>query len=202
VLYFSIMAPPQMPAAAASSPTATHYKGHCHCGALRYNLTVPRPLSHEPHSLSPPNPSKIDPENSAPVATIPDEEKEGGNSKTATEAPTPTSTELISESKPSTLSCNCSICAHNGYLLVHVTKDDLEITRGSMDDLKSYTFGKKMVTHRFCGTCGSSLFIDALDKFGIIAVNIRNLVDVDFKKLKFNYVDGWNAAGPPYELED
>lgn len=57
------------------------------------------------------------------------------------------------------VSCNCSICARSGYLLVYPSREQLHINRGD-GALKSYSFGPKKSLHKFCGECGSSVFFD------------------------------------------
>lgn len=54
--------------------------------------------------------------------------------------------------------CNCSICTTNGYLLVYPDRQDVVFHSGE-DQLKTYSFGRHMVDHEFCPTCGSSVFI-------------------------------------------
>jgi len=56
-------------------------------------------------------------------------------------------------------SCNCSICSANGYLLVYPERHDVVFYSG-YDHLSTYEFRKKMVSHKFCSTCGSSIMID------------------------------------------
>jgi len=72
------------------------------------------------------------------------------------------------------LSCDCSICAINGYLLIYVFRDQVEFIRG-WDDLKNYEFASKTRDHKFCGVCGTSVAIDyrGLLKAGdVIGVNV------------------------------
>ena len=54
-------------------------------------------------------------------------------------------------------SCNCSLCTRWGYLNQFVWKDDLEIE--GEDQLKEYEFGQKRMTHKFCGTCSTNMFV-------------------------------------------
>lgn len=54
--------------------------------------------------------------------------------------------------------CNCSICTTNSYLLVYPDRKNIVFHSGE-DQLKSYGFGRQMVDHKFCTTCGSSLLI-------------------------------------------
>jgi len=57
------------------------------------------------------------------------------------------------------VSCTCTICSRNGYLLVYPLRSDLVLTQGA-DVLKLYSFGRKRNWHQFCGHCGSSVFFD------------------------------------------
>lgn len=72
------------------------------------------------------------------------------------------------------VSCNCSICQRNGYLFVYPDKDNVIVeTCGSPDQdededegrrssslLGSYQFGTEVISHKFCKTCGSSVFFE------------------------------------------
>ena len=57
------------------------------------------------------------------------------------------------------LSCNCSICTKNGYLLVYPKVEDVKFISGQ-DELKSYRFGTATKPHKFCPECGTSILID------------------------------------------
>ena len=54
------------------------------------------------------------------------------------------------------MSCNCSICARNGYLFVYPELKNMLFHSG-YDHLKSYSFGAKRIAHKFCPICGSSI---------------------------------------------
>jgi hypothetical protein len=74
--------------------------------------------------------------------------------------------------------CNCSICTHNGYLLVYPKQREV-IFHSGFDHLRSYFFGTKTREHKFCPTCGSSILIDfnrieGKDGFGI-NVSVNNI---------------------------
>ena len=77
------------------------------------------------------------------------------------------------------VSCNCSICSRNGYLLVYSERSQLHIKSGE-DALKNYSFGVKRNLHKFCGECGSSVFFDPrMKEFGeappdLIGVNVSS----------------------------
>ena len=69
----------------------------------------------------------------------------------------------------------------------------------------SYEFGKKMVRHLFCGTCGVSVGATPKDElkaqFPIRPINVRSMNDVDFDKLKVKKGDGWNTMEPQYVVD-
>jgi hypothetical protein len=76
------------------------------------------------------------------------------------------------------MSCNCSICSLNGYLFVYPLRHEV-IFHSGYDHLSTYAFGTKMVSHKFCPTCGSSVMIDCngyghagLDK---LSMNVRKV---------------------------
>lgn len=58
------------------------------------------------------------------------------------------------------VSCNCSICQRNGYLLVYPDRQNVVLGPGARDSMGSYSFGNAMVTHQFCTKCGSSVFLE------------------------------------------
>ncbi|KAK8090807.1 glutathione-dependent formaldehyde-activating enzyme [Apiospora phragmitis] len=53
--------------------------------------------------------------------------------------------------------CNCSICTKKGALWVSPSKDSFHWVKGDEDDLTDYTFGRMLVSHKFCPTCGTAL---------------------------------------------
>lgn len=55
--------------------------------------------------------------------------------------------------------CNCSICDRNGYLFVYPPQHDV-IFHSGYESLSEYTFNTKKKPHKFCETCGSSIFLD------------------------------------------
>lgn len=69
-------------------------------------------------------------------------------------------------------SCNCSMCARNGYLHVYPPREQVVFHSG-FEDLVDYRFGTKTVSHKFCPTCGSSVMLD-LQGFrdGIYGMNV------------------------------
>ena len=71
--------------------------------------------------------------------------------------------------------CNCSICHINGYLFVYPERQEI-IFHSGYDHLRTYHFGTKRFSHKFCPTCGSSPLIDLNGRapFGVdpLSVNV------------------------------
>jgi hypothetical protein len=61
--------------------------------------------------------------------------------------------------KQKVVECNCSICSRNGYLLVYPSREQFVLKSGEVA-LRSYSFGPKNNSHKFCGRCGSAVFFD------------------------------------------
>ncbi|KAF2873197.1 Mss4-like protein [Massariosphaeria phaeospora] len=114
--------PPHLPE--FDSSDMQEYDALCHCGTVRYTVTLSPPLA-----------------------------------------------------KQKVVSCNCSICSRNGYLLVYPLREQLSVKSGE-DALKSYSFGIKRNLHKFCGKCGSSVLFDPrMAEHGeapdLLGVNVR-----------------------------
>ncbi|KAJ7362805.1 Mss4-like protein [Mycena albidolilacea] len=94
--------------------------------------------------------------------------------------------------------CNCSICSRNGYMWAFpASEQDLAVVKGDENStLRSYHFGKGMLTHKFCPTCGTSVMRRGAD--GKCAINIRTLADVDLYSLPVLTSDG-AAIEPQYK---
>lgn len=79
------------------------------------------------------------------------------------------------------LSCNCSICTKNGYMLVYPSVEEV-VWHTGFDSMKDYRFGNKRFDHKFCPKCGSSILIDFHNPEEL-AVNVRvsgqNTVDLE-----------------------
>jgi hypothetical protein len=65
------------------------------------------------------------------------------------------------------LSCNCSICDRNGYLLTFVPVKDVTWTKGGVENLTVYEFNKKAFQHCFCPVCGTSIIAKGGDTMGL-----------------------------------
>ncbi|KAF7342110.1 GFA domain-containing protein [Mycena venus] len=102
-------------------------------------------------------------------------------------------------------SCNCSICFKNGYLWTFPARAQFTVVEGDEDTtLKSYLFGKQMMAHKFCPTCGTSVMevrMPHSTQVGApsLGINLRTLVDVDVDSLLVHFFDGAAVLKPPYE---
>jgi len=65
-----------------------------------------------------------------------------------------------------------------------------EFTKGSLDDLTSYEFGPKRISHHFCGKCGITVG-SVLGSMWVI--NLRCIDEgLDIEALKRRHFDGRN----------
>lgn len=90
------------------------------------------------------------------------------------------------------MECNCSLCSRKGSLLWFVPREKLRLTTPE-SNLRTYTFNKHVIQHRFCAKCGIHPFAEANDpKSGepMAAINARTLEGIDLSKLKVNHFDG------------
>lgn len=53
--------------------------------------------------------------------------------------------------------CNCSICTKGRFWKTMVPADDFRLVQGE-DSLTNYQFGRKVIHHVFCKTCGIKPF--------------------------------------------
>ena len=89
--------------------------------------------------------------------------------------------------------CNCSICRRKGYLLAFSTPDRFTLA-ASRDDIAVYTFGRHVIRHQFCETCGCAPFGEATapDGSAMVAINPRCAKSVDLSTVKTTDFDGTN----------
>lgn len=89
------------------------------------------------------------------------------------------------------LSCNCSICQRKGTVLAFVPADQFKLISGEKD-LTDYQFGKKMIHHTFCSTCGVTAFASGQmpDGAQVKAINLRCLDDLDLEQVKIDHYNG------------
>lgn len=104
---------------------ARTYEALCHCGTVRYTVTLSPPLDRQ-----------------------------------------------------RVVSCNCTICSRNGYLLVYPQRQQLNLKSG-VEALRNYSFGIKRSLHKFCSICGSSVFFDLRmaehgEEPDLLGVNVSN----------------------------
>ncbi len=87
--------------------------------------------------------------------------------------------------------CNCSMCGRSGTMLAFVPVESfrLETDESALTD---YQFGKKIIHHLFCATCGIKAFARGGGPGGkeMAAVNVRCLEGADLEALKVNRFDG------------
>jgi hypothetical protein len=88
-------------------------------------------------------------------------------------------------------SCNCSHCSRKGFLLTFAPATDVTITSGE-ETLKTYTFNKHKLKHRFCRTCGVQPLAEGSGPDGteMRAVNLRCVPSIDLDSLEINRIDG------------
>ena len=92
----------------------------------------------------------------------------------------------------SVIECNCSICTKRGYILWFVPREKLYLTTPE-NNLATYKFNTKKISHYFCPNCGCGPFGEGTDpKSGktMAAVNVHCLDGVDFSALKIMPFDG------------
>jgi hypothetical protein len=89
------------------------------------------------------------------------------------------------------ISCNCTVCMKRGSLLDFVPEAKFKLLSGE-EELKTYQFNKKVISHMFCKTCGILPFGKAAKPDGtkMVAINLRTLDGIDLKKLKIHDYDG------------
>ena len=89
------------------------------------------------------------------------------------------------------MSCNCSICSRKGSLLWFLPYARFKLLTPE-SNLKTYTFNKHLIKHRFCPTCGIHPFGEGVDKSGskTAAVNARCLEGIDLASLEIKSFNG------------
>jgi hypothetical protein len=89
------------------------------------------------------------------------------------------------------MACNCSICARKRALMWFGPRAALRLLTPAAN-LAAYTFGRHVISHRFCSTCGINAFGEGTDPKGnpMAAVNIRCLEDVDLGTIPARQFDG------------
>jgi hypothetical protein len=92
------------------------------------------------------------------------------------------------------MTCNCSMCQRKGVRMWFVARDKLTLLSGE-EALRTYTFNKHVIQHRFCTRCGIHPFGEGVDPKGnlMAAVNINCLEGVDVAALPMHHYDGRSA---------
>ncbi|GIJ92582.1 hypothetical protein Asppvi_001860 [Aspergillus pseudoviridinutans] len=92
------------------------------------------------------------------------------------------------------VSCNCSICHINGYMLTFVPTSKVTFEMDK-DAVSGYRFASRNYPHYFCRTCGTSMYAQA-DLPGKedqpTGINVRAIQGIDIKSLKVREYDGKN----------
>jgi hypothetical protein len=80
------------------------------------------------------------------------------------------------------ISCNCSICSSNAYLLAFSDIPGVKWEHGGLDNMKQYNFGTGQFNHFFCTNCGTSVCVSgALGGLEQIGMNVSTKSKVTFK---------------------
>ena len=89
------------------------------------------------------------------------------------------------------LACNCSMCQRKGSLLWFVPREKMKLLTPEAN-LRTYTFNRHVIKHRFCPECGIHTHGEANDPKGnpTAAINLRVLEDFDLDSVKVNHYDG------------
>jgi hypothetical protein len=92
---------------------------------------------------------------------------------------------------PEVTSCNCSICQRKGVLMWFVPRQAMRLFTPP-ENMRTYTFNKHVIQHRFCPVCGIHPFGEAPSPSGepMAAINVHCLEGVDPLALKVRHFDG------------
>ncbi|KAJ7055023.1 Mss4-like protein [Mycena amicta] len=95
--------------------------------------------------------------------------------------------------------CDCSICFKNGYIWQRPSEGTFVVEKGDENEtLVSYEFGKKTLAHKFCPTCGTSVF--GRHSADAVAVNIRAVQAIDVWSLQPGDIFKGSEVGDAYQL--
>jgi hypothetical protein len=83
--------------------------------------------------------------------------------------------------------CNCSFCQKRGALWAYAQREQFRLLTGE-SALTDYQFGRKMIHHVFCKTCGVGSFSHGAAP--VVGVNARCLDGVDLTTLTIVPFDG------------
>ncbi|KAF7294145.1 Glutathione-dependent formaldehyde-activating enzyme [Mycena chlorophos] len=109
----------------------------------------------------------------------------------------------------SAVECDCSICFKTGYIWEGpIDPACFVVEKGSIEELSSYEFSTKTVPHKFCPTCGTSVFarntasVVPAERANKFFVNLRAVNNIDIytlslaPKLEFAQLDGAYVEPP------
>ncbi|GFF34542.1 centromere protein V [Aspergillus udagawae] len=92
------------------------------------------------------------------------------------------------------ISCNCSICNINGYMLTFVPTSKVTFETDK-DAVTEYRFATRNYPHYFCRTCGTSVYVQCTapgKEDQPTGINVRTIQGLDIKALKIREYDGKN----------
>lgn len=71
------------------------------------------------------------------------------------------------------ISCDCSICTRNGYLMVYPERQNTTLETGA-DNLTEFRFtNESPAVHKFCSICGSSVLVDvSMPGYDVLGLNV------------------------------
>ncbi|KAF7302283.1 GFA domain-containing protein [Mycena indigotica] len=100
--------------------------------------------------------------------------------------------------------CDCSICSKNGYIWLRPSEGTFNVDKGDENTtLTSYVFGTKKLVHKFCPTCGTSVFArfssEADNGPGAMMINVRAVQDLDIWSLQTSDSFKGSELGDAYQ---
>ncbi|KAI9799491.1 MAG: hypothetical protein M1833_004013 [Piccolia ochrophora] len=164
------------PSTTASASNA--YKGHCHCGAIKFDVTLDKPVE-EQSVVS----CSICVRNGYLFLYVPNGQIDF------------TGKDVATVGTPQTP-------APSRFRQWNV-EEMTELTRGTA---QKYTFAylkKTKIGHHFCPTCGTSVWAKSVDPDfypDFTALNVRTFQEVDLEKLTINKYEG-KELEPKYEVD-
>jgi hypothetical protein len=89
------------------------------------------------------------------------------------------------------IECNCSICRRKGSVLAAFEPEQFHLDT-SRDDIAVYTFGRHVIRHQFCKTCGCAPFAEGTGPDGraMVVINLRCAEGIDLSRIKITPFDG------------
>ncbi|KAF7302813.1 hypothetical protein MKEN_01243300 [Mycena kentingensis (nom. inval.)] len=94
--------------------------------------------------------------------------------------------------------CDCSACSKNGYVFV-MDPENVVFTKGVESALGSYSFGRKVHEHKFCKTCGTSMFLKEIRGDEVhMFISLRAVQTIDVSALANKRVFDGSKTPPAY----